>query len=171
MEPAAAPPPPLPEPEEGDAGLALEGARLHEEPELRGWLPPEAELKLLAARVQEVESSPLALSPQQRAAQLDERVRAMAEAFFTKERCQLYARRLWLTADVFARTGRSHAALVARAEARRLFHQSPGLFSRFAEGLYTKLVQRPAPAPGPAAAAPAPDGPAERRTKGGLILP
>ncbi|MGO8970333.1 MAG: hypothetical protein ACLQDQ_12265 [Myxococcaceae bacterium] len=173
VDPAIAPPPPLPPPEEGDAALALEGASLHQEPELRGWLPPEAELKLLAARVQEVESSPLALSPQQRAVQLDERVRAMAEAFFTPERSQLYARRLWLTADVFSRTGRARAALVARAEARRLFHQAPGLFSRFAEALYAKLVHHPSPAAGPGAAAgaPAKEAPAERRTKGGLILP
>jgi hypothetical protein len=175
VEPAAAPPPPLPGPEEGDATLALEAARLHEEPELRGWLPPEAELKVLAARVQEVRTSPLALSEQQRDEQLLEKVRAMAVAFFTPERSRLYARRLWHLADVFAETGRGPTASLARAEARRLFHQPPGLFSRFAEALYGKLLppsgRPPAPdVPSPAAPA-APSAPPERRSKGGLILP
>jgi hypothetical protein len=173
--PAASPRPPLPLPEDGDAALALEAARLHEEPELRGWLPPEDELKVFAARVQEVRTSPLALSEQQRAEQLLDRVRTMAEAFFTPLRSQLYARRLWLTADVFARTGRVDAAQLARAAARRLFHQSPGVFSPFAEALYGKLLQhlsQTASSPGTAAGAvPAPAAPAERRSKGGLILP
>jgi hypothetical protein len=176
--PASAPPEPLPTPLEGDASLALEASQLHEEPELRGWLPPQSELQVLAARVQEVRTSPLALSEPQRAEQLQERVRAMAQAFFTPERSRLYARRLWLTADVFERSGRPRPAEVARAEARRLFHQPPGLFSRFAEGLYTKLLQ-PSARPDSAAVArgAAPAGaetagsPAERRSKGGLILP
>ncbi len=171
--PATAPPPPLPVPEEGDATLALEGERLHEEPELRGWLPPEDELKLFAARVQEVRTSPLALSEQQRAEQLLERTHAMALAFFTPERARLYARRLWLTAELFEKTRRGHAAQLARAEARRLFHQAPGVFSRFAEALYGKLLRH---VPGVSGARPnegdtAPSAPTERRSKGGLILP
>jgi hypothetical protein len=75
-------------------------------------------------------------------------------------------------------SGRTHQAQVARAEARRLFHQAPGLFSRFAEALYTKLLQpaaRPsASVPGPGAAASPKETAAsatERRSKGGLILP
>ena len=170
--PAPSPPPPLPLPEEGDAALALEAARLHEEPELRGWLPPEGELKLLAARVQEVQTSPLALSAEQRAEQLLERTRTMATSYFTAERSRLYARRLWLTADVFEKTGRVGAAQLARAEARRLFHQAPGVFSRFAEALYGKLLRHvPPPSAGAGEAKAAPVSASERRTKGGLILP
>jgi hypothetical protein len=178
VEPAASLPPPLPPPEDGDAALALEAADLHHEPELRSWLPPEPELRVLAARVNEVQAGVLALSEQQRAEQLTERVRAMAEAFFTEERSRLYARRLWVTADFFQRSGRTHAAQVARAEARLLSHGRSGVFSRFAEALYGKLVQlAPAPAAAGTAATPpvAPAGavkaPAERRTPGGLILP
>jgi hypothetical protein len=170
--PTTSAPPPLPEPEEGDATLALEGARLHEEPELRGWLPPEEELKLLAARVQEVQTSPLALSGPQREEQLLERTRTMASAFFTPERSRLYARRLWLMADVFQTTGRGPASQLARAEARRLFHQAPGVFSRFAEALYGKLLrQLPASSGSAERAETGPAAPPERRTKGGLILP
>ncbi len=175
VEPAASPLPPVPVPEEGDAVLALQAAALHEEPELRGFLPPESELKLLAARVQEVQSSPLALSEVQRAEQIQEKARAMAEAFFTPERSQLYGRRLWALADVFDRTHRGPKAVVARAEARRLFHRAPGLFSRFAEALYTKLLPKSAlpgaETPDTAPAAPAAPAPGERRSKGGLILP
>lgn len=178
VEPAASPPPPLPPPEEGDATLALEGAALHQEPEVRGWLPPEPELKVLAARVNEVQAGVLALSEQQQIQQLTERVRSMAEAFFTPERSRLYARRLWLIADVFERSGRTHAAEVARAEARRLYGGTPGVFSRFAEALYGKLLQVAPRTGAPRAAASAPPGPAgaqappsERRTPGGLILP
>jgi hypothetical protein len=174
--PAPRPPPALPAPEDTDAGLALEAASLHQEPELRGWLPPEAELKLLAARVDEVQASPLALSEQQRAEQLAERVRATAEAFFTPERARLYARRLWLTADVLERSGRAHPARVARAEARRLFHGTPGAFSRFAEALFGKLLQPKARQASATASTPPASGtssppPSERRTPGGLILP
>jgi hypothetical protein len=167
--PAASPPEPLPLPEEGDATLALEAGQLHEEPELRGWLPPEEELKLLAARVQEVRTSPLALSEPQRAEQLQERVATMAQAYFTPERSRLYARRLWLMAAVLEGTRRTHAAQVARAEARRLYHQASGVFSRFAESLYGKLLQPSGP--GAPNEAPAPEASTERRSKGGLILP
>jgi hypothetical protein len=172
VEPAPAGLPPLPPPEDGDAVLALQAAALHEEPELRGWLPPESELKLLAARVQEVQSSPLALADVQRAEQIQEKARAMAEAFFTPERSKLYARRLWALADVFDGTQRGPKAALARAEARRLYHQPPGLFSRFAEALYTKLLPKTSLAgvetPGHSPASPSPS---ERRSKGGVILP
>jgi hypothetical protein len=170
---ATAPPPPLPSPEDGDAALALGGASLHEEPELRGWLPPEDELERFAHAVDALRTSPLALSEVQRAEQLQERVRSMAQAFFTEERSQLYGRRLWLTAEVFERTGRPEAAQLARAEARRLFHQAQGVFSGFAEGLYGKLLRHipPMAAPGPGAPELAADAPSERRSKGGLILP
>jgi hypothetical protein len=170
---ATAPPAPLPLPEAADAALALKAASLHEEPELRGWLPPEEELERFAHAVEALRSSPLALSAQQRAEQLHETVRAMALAFFTPVRSALYARRLWLMADVFGRTGRPEAARLARAEARRLFHEGPGVFSGFAEGLYGKLLRHVPPfsAPGPAEAEAAPDVASERRSKGGLILP
>lgn len=169
--PATSPPLPLAVPEEGDAALVLEGASLHEEPELRGWLPPEDELELFAAKVQQVRTSPLALSEHQRSEQLLERVRTMAATFFTPERSALYARRLWLMADLFERTGRDHAARLARAEARRLFHQAPGVFSGFAEGLYGKLLRHLPSLPAVPSGEAEPAAASERRSKGGLILP
>jgi len=186
IEAAAEELPPLPAPEDGDAALAVESGALHREPELAAWLPPEAELKRLALRVDEVRTSPLALSPEQQADALRERVRSQAEEFFDAPRRHLFARRLWTVATALERRGGDHAARVARATARRMFHGAPGLFPPFAEQLFGKvlaLMARPrgargapqAPAAtregGPGAGETPENPPGERRSPGGLILP
>src|SRR5262249_51316659 len=177
----------LPPPEDGDAALAVESAALHREPEIAPWLPPESELKRLALRVEEVRTSPLALSPEQQAEALRERIRGQAEEFFDAARRRLYARRLWTIAPALERRGAEHTAQVARATARRLFHGAPGLFPPFAEQLFGKVLALMARTPGARGAAP-PGGagsadqasgsassaeapPGERRSPGGLILP
>ncbi|HUM12223.1 MAG TPA: hypothetical protein VLT82_14855 [Myxococcaceae bacterium] len=182
VEPATTELSPLPAPEEGDAALAVESGTLHHEPELAAWLPPEPELKRLALRVDEVRTSPLALSPEQQAEALRERIRSQAEEFFDVDRRRLYARRLWTVAPALERRGAQHLAQVARATARRLFHGSPGLFPPFAEQLFAKVLALMARPPG--ARRPAHPGagvreegaddtpaPGERRSPGGLILP
>lgn len=178
--------PQLPTPEEGDAALAVESGALHREPELAAWLPPEAELKRLALRVDEVRTSPLALSPEQQAEALRERVRGQAEEFFDPMRRRLYARRLWTVAPALERRGAEHAARVARATARRMFHGAPGLFPPFAEQLFGKVLTLMARSPATRGVAPGGAGsaaqdtrpasspeapPGERRSPGGLILP
>ncbi|MGZ6141124.1 MAG: hypothetical protein ACXWLA_10635 [Myxococcaceae bacterium] len=178
--------PPLPEPEEGDAVLAVESGALHREPEYAAWLPPEPELKRLALRVDELRTSPLALSAEQQGEALRERVRTQAEEFFDEAHRRLYARRLWAVAPALERRGAAHMARVARATARRLFHGSAGLFPPFAEQLFTKVLALMARAPGArgslqaggtireegAGVPPAPESPpGERRSPGGLILP
>ena len=177
---------PLPPPEDGDAALAVESGALHREPEVAAWLPPEPELKRLALRVDEVRTSPLALSPEQQAEALRERVRGQAEEFFDPARRRLYARRLWTVASGMERRGAEHEARVARATARRMFHGAPGLFPPFAEQLFGKVLALMARSPaaggaapgdasssgegsGPASGPEAPPG--ERRSPGGLILP
>ncbi len=176
--------PPLPPPEDSDAALTVESGALHREPELAGWLPPESELKRLALRVDELRTSPLALSPEQQAEALRERIRSQAEEFFDPPHRRLYARRLWTVAEALERRGAEHLARVARATARRLFHGSPGLFPPFAEQLFGKVLalmgrqpgargsgapatgeERGGDATGPGAP------PGERRSPGGLILP
>src|SRR5262249_21841162 len=176
----------LPPPEDGDAALAVESAALHREPEFAAWLPPESELKRLALRVEEVRTSPLALSQEQQAEALRERIRAQAEEFFDVARRRLYARRLWTVAPALERRGAEHTARVARATARRMFHGAPGLFPPFAEQLFGKVLalmaRSPAArgaAPGDASSSGGGSGPAagpeatpgERRSPGGLILP
>jgi len=175
--------PALPEPEDGDAALAVESGALHREPELAAWLPPEPELKRLTLRVDELRTSPLALSPEQQSDSLRERVRTQAEEFFDVPRRRLYARRLWAVAPALERRGAEHPARVARAAARRLFHGSAVLLPAFAEQLFTKVLALMARAPGApqpgrppreegAGGAPAPESPpGERRSPGGLILP
>jgi hypothetical protein len=178
--------PSLPAPEDGDAALAVESGALHREPELAGWLPPESELKRLALRVDELRTSPLALSPEQQADALRDRIRSQAEEFFDPSRRRLYARRLWTVAEALERRGAEHLARVAQGTARRLFHGSPGLLPPFAEQLFVKvlaLMGRPPGARGPAqpgtgvgeeggGGATGSEAPAgERRSPGGLILP
>ncbi|HZJ55467.1 MAG TPA: hypothetical protein VFD38_15110 [Myxococcaceae bacterium] len=176
---------PLPSPEDGDAALAVESGALHREPEFAAWLPPESELKRLALRVDELRTSPLALSPEQQADALRERIRSQAEEFLDPPRRRLYARRLWTVAPALERRGAAHAAAVARATARRMFHDAAGLFPPFAEQLFGKVLALMARPPGDrkapsnagtreeragAASAPGPTQ-GERRSPGGLILP
>lgn len=143
---------PVPPPEPADAGLVTRAASLHEEKELRQWLPSEPQLRVLAVRAEEVRSSPLQLSPGQRAAQLAQKVSLTAQEAFTPEVRKLYARRLWLTAELFEATGREGQAQLARAEARLLFHtQAP---SRFAERMFEKVLELVPPPAEPKAPAP-----------------
>ena len=181
VQPAAGEPPPLPAPEDGDAVLSVDSARLHGEPELAGWLPPEPELRRLALKVDELRTSPLALTPEQQTQALRERIRAQVEAFFTEPRRQLYGRRLWAVAEGLAQRGATEPARMARATARRLFHATPETIPAFAEALFTKvlaLMSRRPGAEGQAMASATGTAPAgepaasgERRSPGGLILP
>jgi len=180
-EPVAVPPP-----VDGDAQRAVDGHKLHNQPEILGWLPPETDLRRLALKMDEVLTSPLQLSDQQRGEQLLGLFRSAAEAFFTPEVKRLYGARLWKMAEWFERTGRPEPAELARAEARRLFHDAPGLFSRFGEFMFEKvlhLTQRsrggePLPPMGEAFYPPpgnpqasVPEAAAEKKSPGGLILP
>jgi hypothetical protein len=185
VQPAAGEPPPLPAPEDGDAVLSVDSARLHGERELAAWLPPEPELRRLALKVDELRTSPLALTPEQQTQALRERIRAQVEAFFTEPRRRLYARRLWAVAEGLERRGATEPARMARATARRLFHATPETIPAFAEALFTKVLALMSRRPGAegqsmegatgaaAAGEPAPSSaaPGERRSPGGLILP
>jgi hypothetical protein len=174
----------LPPLEPDDERLTREAHTLHDDPEVRGWMPPLKELERLAFKVDEIETSPLALSSVQRDEELIQAARNLAHAFFTPEVCRLYAGRLWEMALHFERRGRPHLAQVARAEARRLFHGPTEPPSRFAERLFEKallvtMAQRVAdstrgPEEAGAPAEPpttAPSRGAERRSPGGIILP
>lgn len=177
----------IPPPEPDDERLANEAHKLHDEPEMRGWLPPLAELEKLAFKVDELEASPLALTPAQRNEELIQATHAQAHAFFAPaEPRRLYAGRLWEMALHFERLGKEHPARVARAEARGLVHGPNEPPSRFAERLYEKallltMAERVAPstrdqAEARARARAAPQARAEppeteRRSPGGIILP
>jgi hypothetical protein len=177
----------LPPPEPDDERLANEGHKLHEEPEMRGWLPPVAELERLAHTVAELESSPLALTLAQRNEEYIQAAHTQAHAFFASPAMrQLYASRLWEMALHFERIGKEHPAQVARAEARRLAHGVTEPPSRYAERLFEKAllvtmarraapeVREPAEVRARARAAEqqrAQSAETERRSPGGIILP
>jgi hypothetical protein len=171
--------PTLPPPEPEDVQGVLKGHSLHETNEISHWVPPQAELRKVVQKLEEVTSSPLALSDTQKEQQALQAVHALARAFFTPEVRKRYALRLWAMADFFERSGRANPAQVARAEARRLFHGPEEPFSRFAEYLFEKvLLSALAQAVGQksahgAAAQPAEPAPpaTERRSPGGLIIP
>ena len=171
----------IPAPEPEDERLATQSAQLHSEPEMQPWLPPEPEIRLLAAKMDQLTHSPLQLTEAQRSEQTLALFHNAARAFFTPEMGKLYARRLWRMAFFFDGTGREKQAQLARAEARRLFHGPAEPFSRFGEFLFEKVLwlsQRAragelpqAPGPGETAAPQQPQAPGERRSPGGLILP
>jgi hypothetical protein len=172
--------PTVPPPEPEDVKGVMEGHTLHETLEIEAWMPPEAEVRKVMQKVEEIAVSPLALSGVQRGEQAIQAVRSHARAFFTPDKRRLYGLRLWRMASYFERSGRASAAQVARAEARRLFHGPEEPFSRFAERFFEKILrlgglQAAAEGSGPEAAAPTPASPSptstERRSKGGLILP
>jgi hypothetical protein len=171
-------PPALPAPEPDDERLAHEAHTLHDEPELRGWLPPMSELETLAFKVDELEASPLALTPAQRNEEIIQAAHTQAHAFLAPEALRrLYASRLWEMGLHFERLGKEHPAQVARAEARRLWHGATEPPSRFIERLYEKALlvtmrdqahaRTRARAEQQARAAE----PEERRSPGGIILP
>jgi len=169
--------PAIPAPEAEDERLVLEGSQLHAEPEMQPWLPPEPQMRLLAARMDQVTHSPLELSEAQRSQQILGVFHTAAREFFTPPMQKLYAGRLWRMASFFERTKRDRQAQIARAEARRLFHGAVEPFSRFAEFLFEKVLwlsQRGRTGEAPESAAEPPDAPetsTEHRSPGGLILP
>ncbi|MFY0569287.1 hypothetical protein ACN28E_36435 [Archangium lansingense] len=177
----------IPPPEPEDERLAHDAHKLHEELEMRGWLPPMDELERLAHKVDELEASPLALTMAQRNEELIQAAHAQAHAFFESPAMrQLYAGRLWEMAHHFERLGKEQPARVARAEARRLAHGVTEPPSRYAERLYEKallvtLAERQAPSSRGRSEARedtraaeqrrAQTAEAERRSPGGIILP
>jgi hypothetical protein len=175
-------PAPLPE----DERLAAQAASLHQEPEAQSWLPPEEQLKLLAQRIEVVMTSPLQLTQVQKQEQIHGVVRAAAAELFTPAFRKTYARRIWNLGDFLERVSRNDQAAVAKAEARRMFHDAGERPDRWEEALFEKVLalsqalQRgeplpepgsmPAPQQGEAEGA-APAVPGERKSPGGLILP
>ncbi|MBE2249371.1 MAG: hypothetical protein IAE78_07455 [Myxococcus sp.] len=113
-----------------DATLAAGAAALHDEPELKQWMPPEHELTAMSGDVAEAKDD--------KAKQL-EKAAAAAARFFTPALRTTYARRLWLTAELFDATGRAEAATRCRATARHLAHTTDA--SAFTTGLFMKVFE------------------------------
>ncbi len=114
-----------------DAALAL-----HELAEVKEWMPSEPDLVVLSSQV-----SALDVLPMDEAKKLEKKetlAKSLAEQIFTPAVRLVYARRLWYSAELFDNRGRPADAALARAEARRLAHETTP--SRFAEQLFVKVV-------------------------------
>lgn len=114
--------PTVPAVEKDDAALAEKAASLHDEPELKSWLPSEEQI---AAMGNDTEAE----------AKLGERVRA----YFTPAVLKLYALRLWRMAEFLEQTDRPAPAAVARAQARRMFHEEKSE-GAFGTRLFEKVI-------------------------------
>lgn len=127
---------PIPAPEPVDADTREDGAALHVLPEVTQWMPSERDLVVLTQRLDALSALPLGEA--QRAQRGEALAKELSAEVFTPAVRQLYARRLWYSAEVMEALGRADDAAKARAEARRLFHEpSP---SRFAEQLFVKVL-------------------------------
>ena len=130
LEPATTPRPPLPAVEAGDAAFT-DATPLHATKEIAQWFPSEAALAVFTERIGAL---PEGASPDV----VNDVVRSVANESFTSAVRQLYARRLWAMAELFAATDRATAAAHAKAEARLLFHSTQP--SSFAFELFRKVL-------------------------------
>lgn len=133
--------PPL---EATDAAGRDDGASLHELFELSQWMPSEKDLEVLTLRVDAIRKGPLPLSDEQKDAKCQAIARELSAEIFTPAVRQLYARRLWYTAEVVEAQQRASEAARVRAEARRLAHAPEP--STFAEQLFVKVLATLPPA-------------------------
>lgn len=129
---------PIPPLEPGDDQTREAGAALHEIFEIAQWLPSEKDLAALSSQVDAIRNGPLPLSDEQKDKKVRELARKLAGEVFTPAVRLLYARRLWYTAEVTEFHGRPEDSKKARAEARRLAHETTP--SRFAEQLFEKAL-------------------------------
>jgi len=142
-------PPPLADPAAGlapltpgaEAAALAASAALHEFPVLRGWLAEAPFLREVATRLDEVEKSPLALDPAQKAARLRALVAEAVDRYFTPERRTRLAGRLTEVAGWLARTGQPDQAAAAAAAARALVAGRPAAEIPFAARLVEKAFR------------------------------
>ncbi len=122
----------IPKPQGGDEELTTKSASLHDEVEIQSWLPAETQIAALGAELDVLRS---AGAP---TAMIEAKVRTLAKTYFTEAVRELYARRLWRMGEFFEKTGRTLASHLARAQARRLFHE--GDLGGFGVQLFQKVV-------------------------------
>jgi hypothetical protein len=146
---------------EGDAereALAASGA-LHELSMFRSWFADEDFLRRLAAKLDEVQVSPLYLDERQRSAQLDRSIAAGLEEYLDPTRRSLLSARLLSAADALAEAGDAAAAGQAAAAARALAAGTPGADIPFARLLVEKAFTNRGPAGQQPVTEPSPESP------------
>jgi hypothetical protein len=139
--------PPLPPAEEAEAVEASDA--LHDLPLLEPWLPDEAFLREVAARLDEVAVSPLYVDDRQKAEQLIRTVADALERYFDPGRRAALSRRLFSIAEHLATRGDATHARVAAATARALAGDALPRSIPFARRLFEKAFPGVAAPPPP----------------------
>jgi hypothetical protein len=142
-------PPPLSDPAAAlpvlEAGAELAAlaasAALHDHPLLRGWLGEEPFLREVAARLDELEKSPLTLDAVQKGERQRVEVQEAVERYFTPGRRARLAGRLVEVAAWFAHAGLPDQSAQAAAAARALVAGAPPSQIPFASRLIEKAFR------------------------------
>lgn len=143
-------------PEALEAQRLAESASLHEERELRSWIPDPDRVRSLALKLDEIGTSALYLDEAQKRAQSDAELRRGLGEYFDAARRERYAHRLFDVAEAFRGSGHAEAADRAAAVARALLAgRDPGEIP-FCRRMMEKLLARAAKQA--AAVDPAPQG-------------
>jgi len=147
--------------------LAIRAAELLARPEFRSWVPPEADARPLQARLDEIAASTLYIDDAQRQASVRAHVSGLAESFWTRQRRELVADRLFDMAYLLHRAARREPAALSAASAWALVSDAALESVSFAYAYFEQLLPRPSGPPD--ADAPAPR--ADLSAPGSLIVP
>lgn len=147
--------------EEAEREALTASGALHEQPLFRGWMADEDFLRKVAARLDEVQVSPLYVDEQQRHAQLDRVLADAVEEYLDPARRERLASRLLAVADHLRDREDAAGARSAQATSRALSAGRPGASIPFARLLVEKAFSRSGPAP---------DQPAAERDPASLIV-
>lgn len=146
-----------------DAARLAEAGSLFDEPEARTFVPAEELLREVAAKLDEIDVSPLLLDERQKTDRRQHVLDQAVESYFTSERRARFARRLFELSDLWSAEGRSGAAARAAATARHLAGSGAILENAFARRMFHRVFGQ-VPVAEKAVSPEQPD-------KGGLILP
>jgi hypothetical protein len=121
-----------------DAEVAQSASALHIEKEIEQWLPSQNQLQHLATLTEMVTSGPLKLAKDAQKEKIIAECNKLSDSTFNERTRKLYARRLYLMAEVFEATARPSQSALARACARHLFHTLET--SAFAREMFVKII-------------------------------
>jgi hypothetical protein len=137
---------PAPSEEEEREAVASSGS-LHELPVFRSWFADEDFLRKLAARLDEVQVSPLYIDEHQRRTQFDRVIADGVEEYLDPARRERLSGRLLVMAEHLLDRGDEVGARRAAAAARAVAAGKPGATIPFARLLVEKAFSRSEPAP------------------------
>lgn len=130
--------PPLPN--DLEAQRLAESAELHEEREVRGWLPDPDIMQALALKLDEIATSALSIDDAQRRARFAAELERSMETHFDTPCRARYAQRLFELCEVFRTRGEMAPAERAAATARALVRGRPPQTIPFCRALFDKVL-------------------------------